>query len=149
MHECTNVGPANINIGGADAFVNGIPAAMAVSTSAIMPQQSTLFIITVPVGSFTSGVAYTLKITTPDGNVFSYSVVCGSESGTAMTQIMPVTTSVSTSSQTTSTQPLVAVPGNFLNMTYLMLAAVTIGVKSTIDIIKYRLRCRLIAIILS
>jgi flagellin-like protein len=75
-----NVGPANINIAGSDAFVNGLSAVLVVGSSTITPQQSTLFTITPSGSSYTSGAAYTLKIVTPDGGVFSYSVVDGSAS---------------------------------------------------------------------
>jgi len=76
-----NVGPAAINLGGADAFVNGMKASMSVASSTITPQQSTLFSITVsPSGSFIQNAAYPLKIVTPDGGVFSYSLVAGSAS---------------------------------------------------------------------
>jgi flagellin-like protein len=76
-----NVGPAAINLAGADAFVNGLSAAFVPVSSTITPQQATLFTITQPAsGTFTQGAAYTLKIVTPDGGVFSYSIVCGSAS---------------------------------------------------------------------
>ena len=76
-----NVGPAAINVGGSDAFVNGVKAGLAVSTSTITPQQSTLFTITIPPSvSFVPNAAYPLKIVTPDGGVFSYSVVAQSAS---------------------------------------------------------------------
>jgi flagellin-like protein len=76
-----NVGPASINIGGADAFVNGIKAAaFSPLSSTITPQEATAFSITVPSGSFINGAAYPLKIVTPTGGVFSYSIVCGGAS---------------------------------------------------------------------
>jgi len=71
-----NVGPANINLGGSDAFINGIKASMSVTASTLTPQQSTLFTITIPSGTFVPNAAYPLKIVTPDGGVFSYSVTC-------------------------------------------------------------------------
>jgi flagellin-like protein len=75
-----NVGPANIDVGSSDAFINGIKASLSVASSTLTPQQSTLFSIAVPAGTFTPGAAYTLKVVTPDGGVFSYSVVDGSAS---------------------------------------------------------------------
>ena len=72
-----NVGPANINMAGSDAFVNGLKAGLAVTQSTLTPQQSTLFTITLPPsGTFVPNAAYPLKIVTPDGGVFSYSVTC-------------------------------------------------------------------------
>ena len=76
-----NVGPSSVAIGSADAFVNGLgPIIPSCTSTTITPQQSTLCTVAVTPGSYTSGVAYVLKVVTPDGGVFSYSVVDGSNS---------------------------------------------------------------------
>jgi FlaG/FlaF family flagellin (archaellin) len=75
-----NVGSASVDVGAADYFVNGLAATMGGACVGLVldPQDSCEATIT-PDGSvtITSGVAYTLKIVTPDGAVFSYSVVAG------------------------------------------------------------------------
>jgi hypothetical protein len=77
-----NVGPANVEF--ADVFVNGIvqtpagsgcmagtPPTLAVGSSCVMT------ITTVSGFTISSGVAYTAKIVTKDGAVFSYAVIAG------------------------------------------------------------------------
>jgi flagellin-like protein len=77
-----NVGPASINAGATDIFVNGIssgtlgPVGCAVT---LTPGQSCTAVI-IPVGTFVPGAAYPLKLVTPSGGVFSYSVIAGGAS---------------------------------------------------------------------
>jgi hypothetical protein len=77
-----NVGSASILLGAADVFVNGVSAAASADTPTLAPQGSSLLTITTP--SFTpalaQGAAYTIKVVTPDGAVFSYSAIYGQAS---------------------------------------------------------------------
>jgi flagellin-like protein len=78
-----NVGPAAINIGGADMFINGIAVTTNPfsATPTLTPQQAATATIAVPgAASCTPGVAYVLKVVTPDGAVFSYSAIDGASS---------------------------------------------------------------------
>ena len=88
-----NVGSANINVAGADYFVNGVSVAnggsgascvagtaVAVNT-AVPPTGSCTVALTVPgLAALTSGAAYPVKVVTPDGAVFSYSAIDGQAS---------------------------------------------------------------------
>jgi flagellin-like protein len=83
-----NVGSATENLAGADYFVNGqlsnsglAGSCSGASGSTITPTQSCIATITVAnAASLTSGAAYPLKIVTPTGGVFSYSVIDGGSS---------------------------------------------------------------------
>jgi flagellin-like protein len=77
-----NVGPAAVNIGAADFFVNGVMSAMGGSCSGITltPTQSCTATLTVTTASLVAGAAYPLKVVTPTGGVFSYTVVYGGSS---------------------------------------------------------------------
>ena len=85
-----NVGSATENLQTADYFVAGVKVASTPSftcigssatASALAPTQSCQATITVPnSGSLTVGAAYSLKIVTPSGGVFSYSVIDGGSS---------------------------------------------------------------------
>jgi flagellin-like protein len=80
-----NVGSATENLAGADYFINGIKGTLgssgcgASSGSSVTPTQSCQATITPyqAAGSLTPGAAYPLKIVTPTGGVFSYSVIYG------------------------------------------------------------------------
>jgi len=75
-----NVGPSAVNIGGADFFINGVKATMTggCAGATLTPTQSCGASLALGGGStLVSGAAYPLKIVTPDGGVFSYSVVAG------------------------------------------------------------------------
>jgi flagellin-like protein len=79
-----NVGPASINAEETDVFVNGLSAGTLGTEcpTALDPGVScTVTAIGVPTG-FTpvSGAAYPLKLVTPSGGVFSYSVIAGGAS---------------------------------------------------------------------
>ena len=76
-----NVGPAAINGATTDVFVNGIFQQLLGCAATMAPGDS----CTVPafaVTGFTivSGAAYPLKLVTPSGGVFSYSVIAGGAS---------------------------------------------------------------------
>lgn len=79
-----NVGSAGINIGSTDVFLNGIlqasvgPGGNCAGTLSV---QSGCVGTIAPTGFTPSaGVAYTLKLVTPDGAVFSYTVINGQAS---------------------------------------------------------------------
>ena len=76
-----NVGPASINADTTDVFVNGLSAGTLGGPDPLDPGDSFTTTITVP-GGFTvvSGAAYPLKLVTPSGGVFSYSVIAGGAS---------------------------------------------------------------------
>jgi flagellin-like protein len=80
-----NVGVTKVNIAGADYFINGqlITSPTTVcgtfTASALIPQGSCLVTLTSPSG-LTSGVAYSVKIATKDGAIFSYSCIAGQAS---------------------------------------------------------------------
>ena len=75
-----NVGPASIDVGGADFFVNGLPATPTGFIATLTPGQGDSGSLTAPTFSCTNGAAYALKIVTPTGGVFSYSIIAGGAS---------------------------------------------------------------------
>ena len=77
-----NVGPASIDVGTADFFVNGIIVSAACVTSTLAPGIATGCPLTSVPGSpsLVAGAAYPLKIVTPTGGVFSYSIIAGGSS---------------------------------------------------------------------
>jgi flagellin-like protein len=76
-----NVGPAAIDAGTTDVFVNGISYGQLGGTcDTLQPGQSCTVTVTVTGGSFISGAAYPLKLVTPTGGVFSYSIIAGGSS---------------------------------------------------------------------
>jgi flagellin-like protein len=79
-----NVGAAAIDTEHTDVFVNGIamgPLAGSCATT-LTPTQSCTSDSLTPGGtaSYIAGAAYPLKLVTPDGGVFSYSVIAGGSS---------------------------------------------------------------------
>jgi len=80
-----NVGSATENLGAADYFVNGVKVTSAVAgsvctnISTVTPTQNCQVVLTPAqsAGSLTVGAAYSLKVVTPTGGVFSYSVMDG------------------------------------------------------------------------
>jgi flagellin-like protein len=76
-----NVGSAAVNAGGSDFFINGVTASSVTGTCAgttLTPTQSCQAIVALSsYASLTPNAAYPLKIVTPDGGVFSYSVIYG------------------------------------------------------------------------
>ncbi len=78
-----NVGSSVINLEGSDWLINGVMQMRSgtcsdLSTfSSLLPQGSCKVTITTGQPAITSGVAYTVKIATPSGSVFSYSCVAG------------------------------------------------------------------------
>src|SRR3989337_2254062 len=75
-----NVGPASINADTTDVFVNGLSAGTLGGPDPLDPGASFSATITVPTFSVVSGAAYPLKLVTPSGGVFSYSVIAGGAS---------------------------------------------------------------------
>jgi flagellin-like protein len=81
-----NVGPANIAISTADVFVNGVEISTAGGGCAgsLTPQQSCVMSLSADAANsaatLINGAAYPLKIVTPEGGVFSYSIILGGSS---------------------------------------------------------------------
>jgi flagellin-like protein len=77
-----NVGSASILVGSADVFVNGVKASATATDATLAPQASTLLTIVTPTftPALAQGAAYTIKVVTPDGAVFSYSAIYGQAS---------------------------------------------------------------------
>jgi flagellin-like protein len=76
-----NVGSASIDTEHTDVFINGIQITSAPGGSCaatLTPTQSCTSGTLTPSGtSYVAGAAYPLKLVTPDGGVFSYSVIAG------------------------------------------------------------------------
>jgi flagellin-like protein len=78
--QVRNVGSASVNVGASDFFINGVKGTLSsgCSGTTLTPGQSCQAIVALAsYASLTSGAAYPLKIVTPDGGVFSYSVIFG------------------------------------------------------------------------
>jgi flagellin-like protein len=81
-----NVGPANIAIDTADVFVNGIRISTTGGGCAgpMLPQEACVMTLDATdantAQTLVSGAAYPLKIVTPEGGVFSYSIILGGSS---------------------------------------------------------------------
>lgn len=76
-----NVGTTPITLDSADVFINGAQVSLTAASPTVSPQQSTTFTISVgTLSSYTQGVAYTLKVVTASGAIFSYSIVFGRSS---------------------------------------------------------------------
>jgi flagellin-like protein len=70
-----NVGPTSITVSA--VYIEGKPAASN-ATGSISPSQKVTLGVTLPSGfTPTSGAAYTVKVVTASGAVFSYSVIAG------------------------------------------------------------------------
>ncbi len=72
-----NVGPSAVDLSptGADYFVNGIKATSSGGSTLVTPGQSNVVTVTPAAFSGVCGAAYPLKVVTPTGGVFSYSVI--------------------------------------------------------------------------
>jgi len=72
-----NVGPTKSEI--AAVYIEGISASFSGSATLLSPGSSVVLTVSVPAGSvtLTPGAAYTVKIVTKSGAVFSYSVIYG------------------------------------------------------------------------
>ena len=79
--QLRNVGFATENLAGADYFVNGLKETPTVTVcgtpTAVTPGGSCSASIAGTYTGLTSGAAYALKVVTPTGGVFSYSVIYG------------------------------------------------------------------------
>lgn len=79
-----NVGPAAVAMDHADVFVNGISiSSTGGGCTALNPTDSCIMTLTADsaaVGTLVPGAAYPLKIVTPEGGVFSYSIIFGGSS---------------------------------------------------------------------
>ena len=76
-----NVGQTSLDVGGTDVFlsavrINGGLGGGCASVT-LDPSQSCSFQFAVPSGSWISGAAYSLRLVTPSGGIFSYSVIQG------------------------------------------------------------------------
>jgi archaellum component FlaF (FlaF/FlaG flagellin family) len=73
-----NVGSASVDMSGADFFLNGVSATPDNGCKVTLTiGGSCTLTLTVATSSLVSGGGYPLKLVTPDGGVFSYSVVYG------------------------------------------------------------------------
>jgi flagellin-like protein len=75
-----NVGSAAVDAENTDVFVNGLASGTLSGCGTLTPLGGHCTATVNPAsgsGSFTAGAAYPLKLVTPDGGVFSYSVICG------------------------------------------------------------------------
>jgi hypothetical protein len=85
--QLRNVGPVAIALGTADVFVNGISQGQVLGTcSALQPTASCIATFILTGLTLIGGVAYVLRIVTPDGLVFDYSLICGQESSAPLYQ---------------------------------------------------------------
>lgn len=78
-----NVGPATIDVEHADFFVNGIKVTQICADDTLTPGGSTECPLNAVPGTtegLVAGAAYPLKIVTPTGGVFSYSIIAGGSS---------------------------------------------------------------------
>jgi flagellin-like protein len=77
-----NVGPASVNIQNADFFINGVSVSQsgACSSATLTPGGSCTTTLTYAGSSLVAGAAYPLKIVSPTGGVFSYSIIYGGAS---------------------------------------------------------------------
>jgi len=79
-----NVGPASIDVGATDVFVNGLMVTAGLggtcAGATLTPGGSCTSSAMTPVGTYVSGAAYPLKLVTPSGGVFSYSLIAGGAS---------------------------------------------------------------------
>ena len=76
-----NVGPASVDLGAADYFVNGVSVLTGGTSTPITPGGSfAISLDTSGVSPCITGAAYPMKVVTPTGGVFSYSVIAGSAS---------------------------------------------------------------------
>ena len=79
-----NVGSSSLNIAAADFFLNGVKSTGnptgSCATATLTPTQSCSATVTVTTTSLVSGSSYPFKVVTPDGGVFSYTVVFGGSS---------------------------------------------------------------------
>jgi hypothetical protein len=78
-----NVGQASVNVGNSDFFISGVKATLGGSCVAqtLAPGRSCSAIVSL--GSYASlvtGAAYPVKVVTPTGGIFGYSVIYGSSS---------------------------------------------------------------------
>jgi flagellin-like protein len=85
--QLRNTGPTTINLSAADFYVGGLfftgtvgTCSTGSSNTAMLPQGYCPVTLTVGTTSFTSGVAYVVKLSLADGGVMSYSAVDGSSS---------------------------------------------------------------------
>jgi len=76
-----NVGQTSVDVGGADVFLNGVRVNGGLGggcqSTTLNPSQSCSFQFSVPAGVWTAGAAYSLRLVTPSGGIFSYPVIQG------------------------------------------------------------------------
>jgi len=76
-----NVGPASLDGAATDVFVNGVfQGALGCQTSMTPGQACSSYTKAVTGSGIVSGAAYPLKLVTPTGGVFSYSIIAGGAS---------------------------------------------------------------------
>ncbi len=75
-----NVGSASIDASATDVFVNGVASGQLSGCGTLQPLGGSCTTTITPGGTYTAGASYPLKLVTPDGGVFSYSVIAGGSS---------------------------------------------------------------------
>jgi flagellin-like protein len=75
-----NVGPATVGMSKADYFINGVSVTPGTACQDLTPTASCQLSLTYSGSSLVNGAAYPFKIVTPEGGVFSYSVIAGGSS---------------------------------------------------------------------
>jgi flagellin-like protein len=75
-----NVGPATIGMATADYFINGVQVTPTTACPNLTPTQSCPVTLGYGGTSLVGGAAYPFKVVTPEGGVFSYSVIAGGSS---------------------------------------------------------------------
>ena len=71
-----NAGSVPINLAQSTVSIDGTPAPSA-TCGVLTPGSECIYSFTPPDGDWVTGTAYTLQLVTPDGTVFSYSIVAG------------------------------------------------------------------------
>jgi len=74
--DLQNVGSVSIDVAQSTVSIDGTPAPSA-TCGVLTPGSECIYSFTPPDGDWVTGTAYTLQLVTPDGAVFSYSIVAG------------------------------------------------------------------------
>jgi archaellum component FlaF (FlaF/FlaG flagellin family) len=74
-----NVGSVPINLAQSNVSIGGVPVPQPSGACGILltPGSTCIYSFTLPNGNWVAGTVYTLEFVTPDGKVFSYSIVAG------------------------------------------------------------------------
>ena len=77
--DLQNVGSVPIDVAQSNVSIDGMPATSA-TCGVLTPRSECIYSFTPPDGDWVTGTAYTIQLVTPDGTVFSYSIVAGGSS---------------------------------------------------------------------